>query len=239
MRKQKEQRIIDKPTPEQVKALLEKAKKGAKQPGQKKEKQAPDKFDLILKALDKYRAKVDKIEDILSQKDSTEQKTQTQEKPTSKEMLAEAEAEQEKAEKKKGQPGGSPGQPEQRQVSREEYEKLSDSEKIKLLEAQVQQQQGAKLSGRELLYGAVEVAKVFGPVAQTAIAKGGNSDNPLKEFLGQMQIYEKIQEGTIGRFFNYMKMLTSGRQKTILDNIAASSSGNVESARTDDGHIKK
>jgi len=238
MRKQKEERIFDKPTPEQVKALLEKAKKGAKELVQEKQKEAPDKLDLILETLTKYTAKVDRIESVLSQKDSTEQKNQTQHKPTSDEMLAEAQAEQEKAQEKQGQPGGVPGQA-QGQVSQEQYQTLPDSQKVKLLEAQLQQQPGGKLSNRELLYGAVEVSKIFAPVVQSAIAKGSNNSNALEQFLNQMKIFETLEQGVIGRFFSYMKMLTSGRQKTILDNFGTSSPENVEVPRTDEGRIRQ
>ncbi|MBA7530053.1 hypothetical protein ES705_22256 [subsurface metagenome] len=240
MTEKKQERIVDKPTKAEVKALLDKNKK----PVQKKKKRPPaanpDKLDLVLSTLNKYTEKVDRIETVLSAKDTKEQKGQTQDKPTSEELLRQAEAEQEKAQGKQEQPGQQPRQPQQ--LSQEQYQKLPDPEKVKILEAQLQQQgaqpQGiGKLTGQQALYGLIEIIKATGPTIQTAIAKGGNSDNPLKIFLDQMKTYESIEQGAIGRFFNYMKMLNPGQREKTMDNIATSP-GNVELPKTDDGRIK-
>lgn len=255
-----EQRIIDKPTPEQVKALLAKTEESKKKT-QEKKKGSPaassDKMDILLEKVEGLIKRQDRLEQLYNKgvvtaaDNPTEKKTTDQEKQatkTNEQLLKEAELEQEKAQGKQEQPGQQPGQA-QGQLTPEQYQALSAEEKVPILEAQLRQQPGAqlqgqpqspgKLSGAQALYGLVEIIKATGPTIQTAIAKGGsNSDSPLRTFLDQMKTYESIEQGAIGRFFSYMKMLTSGRQEAIIKNIATSP-GNVEIPKTDDGRIKE
>ncbi|GAI34388.1 unnamed protein product, partial [marine sediment metagenome] len=245
-----------------VKALLAKAKQ-SKKIAQKKKKgspaASPKKMDILLDKIEGLIKRQDRLESVYTKgvvtatgspgsgkkvSDHENQATKTNEQ-----VLKEVELEQERAQGKQKQPGQQPGQPQQ-QLTPEQYEALSPEKKVPILEAQLQQKQGGqfqgqpqqrigKLTGQQALYGLIEIIKATGPTIQTAIAKGGsNSDNPLKIFLDQMKTYESIEQGAIGRFFNYMKMLSPGQREKTMDNIATSGPGNVQIPKTDDGRIK-
>lgn len=271
-KKKSEERIFDngtkKPSKEEVKKLLKRAEEAAK----KRKKETPRKeeaslvkkldlviekvarIDIIEKTLNETREKTDKLEAIYNKavigagnNPTQGEETKDQEGLTNEEILARAQADQEKAAGQQ-QPGQQPGQG-RPFYQTPEYKKLSDKEKREAWEEGAQQQQsqqeqeqqpqqGGKLSSREVLYGAVEIAKVFAPVAQTAIAKSSNSDNPLKLFLDQMKTYESIEQGAISRFFNYMRMLSSGQRQSTMDSVATSPPSTVEQPQVDEGRIK-
>ncbi|MBA7496778.1 hypothetical protein ES702_07387 [subsurface metagenome] len=245
--KKREERIFDKPTKEQVKVVLAKAKKKM----QEKKKGAPDKFDLLLTKIDGIVRRQDKLESVYSKAvvtatpgASSEKKATDQEKQlTNEEKLAQVQAEQEKGTGQE-QAGQTQTQP---FYESPEYAKLSDKEKrlaweerARQQQAQHQQgqQQGGKLSNQQLLYGAIEVAKVFAPVAQTAIAKGSSDGSPLKTFFDQLGTYQKIESTIMNGFFNFMRNLSPGQREKQMDFIATSSPGKVEVPKNDEGRIK-
>lgn len=232
-----EERIFDHPTDsptlEKGKNIPEEKKKGAPAA-------SPDKVDILLEKVEGIATRQVRLEEIYNKGVVTakgvpgSQKKVTghdQGAKTSEEILAEAEAEQEKA-AGQGQPGQTqPQQQGQGQPFYEtpEYKKLSDKEKrlaweegARQQQAQQQPQGAVKVSNQQLLYGAIEVAKIFAPVAQTAIAKGGDGDNPLKSFLEQMKVYQNIESTVLGGFFNFMKNLSPQQRQTTMDNIATS-----------------
>ncbi|MBA7608887.1 hypothetical protein ES703_16071 [subsurface metagenome] len=250
MRKEKEERIFDNPTPEQAKGVLEKAKKITQNKKKGSAAASPDKMDIVLDKIELLTKRQARLEEIYTKgvvtatgpvSDTSKKKVNDQEKEagkTNEQLLAEAQAEQEKE----------TGQQPQGQMTPEQYEKLPDAEKVKLLEAQLQQQGGqlqtqaqtpGKLTGQQALYGLIEIIKATGPTIQTAIAKGGsNSESPLKTFLDQLQTYEGIEKGVMDRFFNWMKMLSPRQKEATINHIATSSPGNVEIPKTNDGRIK-
>lgn len=241
-----EQRIIDKPTPEQVKAVLEKAKKIA----QEKEKKSPaasgNKTEVLLEKIEGLIKRQDRIEQIYNKglptgSLSSGKKSPGQTQQSNEELLREAELEQQK-EAGKEEPGQQLGQPEG-QLSPEQYAKLPDAEKVKLLEQQIQLQQQQKtgkggLTGQAALYGLLEIAKTTSPVIIEAIkAKGGNNSDPLKAFFGQLGVYQKIESTIMDGFFNFMRNLSPGERQTRMDAIAKSPPGN-QTRETDEGRIK-
>ncbi len=244
MKEKKEQRIIDRPTPGQIKAVLEKAKKIA----QEKEKKspaasAPDKMDLVLEQISGLITRQTRLEELYNKgvvlptgSQSSEKKTTGQERQSNEELLAEAQAEQQKAAGQE-QPG-QPGQ-QQAQLTPEQYQALPAEKKVPILEAQVKAQQGqqqnvGKLTGQQALYGLIETIKAAVPAIQTAIAKGGSNGNPLDSFLSQMKIYEGIEQGALSRFFNYMKMLSPGQREAKMDKLDTS----APIQRSNEGRIK-
>lgn len=196
----------------------------------------PDKTDILLEKVEGLVKRQDRLEEIYTKGTVTttpgpgsEKKVtdQGQGGKTTEELLREAELEQERVQRKQEQQGK-----EQPFYETAEYAKLSDKEKRVAWEEgarqqqqmQGQQQGGVKLSNQQLLYGAIEVAKIFAPVAQTAIAKAGNSDNPLKSFLEQMKVYQNIENTVLGGFFNFMKNLSPQQRQNTMSNIVTSPS---------------
>ena len=243
-----QQRIFDNPTPEQVKAVLEKAKKKTQEKKKGSPAASPKKKDIVLEKIESLVKRQDRLEGIVTAvgAPSSEKKASDQEKQaikTNQEILAEVQGEQDKATGQE-EPGQTKGQ-----LTQEQYQALSPEKKVPILEAQLQQLQGGqfqgepqnpgKLTGREGLYGLVEVIKAAAPVVQTAVAKGGsNSDSPLKVFLSQLSTYESIEKGVMDRFFNWMKMLSPVQKEATISHIATSEPRNVEIPKTDEGHIK-
>ena len=248
MIKKKEERIFDNPTPEQVKAVLEKAKKITQNKKKGSPAATPDKMDKLLEKIESLVKRQDRLEGIVTAvgAPSSEKKATDQEKQaikTNEEILAQVQAEQDKATGQE-EPGQTKGQ-----LTQEQYQALSPEKKVPILEAQLQQQQGGqlqaqpqspgKLTGQQGLYGLIEVIKAAAPVVQTAVAKGGsNSDSPLKVFLSQLSTYESIEKGVMDRFFNWMKMLSPAQKEATISHIATSGPGNVEVPKTDEGRIK-
>lgn len=250
MTEKKQERIIDKPTPEQVKAVLEKAKKAAQEKKKGSPAASPDKMDMLLEKIEGLIKRQDRLEQVYTKgvvlptgSLSSEKKATGHEKQaTNEELLAEAEAEQERLAHQE-QPGEQPGQ-QSGQLSPQQYEKLPDSEKVKLLEQQLQLQQQQKtgkggLNGQAALYGLLEIAKTTSPVIIEAIkAKGGHNSNPLEAFFGQLGVYQKIQGTIMDGFFNFMRNLSPGERQTRMDAIAKSPPGNY-TRETDQGRIKE
>ncbi len=236
-KKKSQEGIKKKPTKQEVKAVLERAKKVA----EKKEKE--DKLDLVLSTLNKYTKKVDRIENILSGKDTEEQKAQTKltsEKTTTKkqltneEKLAQVQAEQEK-EKAAGQqqPGQQPGQP-QGKLTPEEQKVIGATQQFQQdigtaqaaqTEAQKagqQQQPGQILSpqGAWLLERASHAAEIILP--SFFQSKGSSSGSSLDGFFKQLGVYQKIESTIMNGFFNFMKNLSPQQRQITMDNIATS-----------------
>lgn len=216
MTEKKQERIVDKPSPEQVKQVLDKAKKVAKEPVQKNQKQAADKLDLVLNTLNKYTQKVDRIEDILSAKDTEQQKAQTQDKPTSEELLRQAEAEQEKTQGKKEKPGQHPGQPQQ--LTREQYQKLPDSQKVKILEQQLQTAQSQPGSPQSAwLLG--KLIDNVSPVVTAALQSGKSNSSSVSSFFEGLKDYGHLENAFLNNFFRFFKFLSPTDQAKGAKNI--------------------
>ncbi|MBA7612923.1 hypothetical protein ES703_20164 [subsurface metagenome] len=234
-----EERIIDKPTKEEVKDLIKRAEKMAKNPDDKKKtpasKKPVHKIDLVLtklgameNTLSKYTKKTDTIETLLSNKDSQEQKAQT--KLSSEEELAKIQAEQDKAQGKQ-QPGQQPGQaqgqqtPEQKVIgATQQFQQDVSQAQAAQTEAQKagqQPQPGQVLTpqGAWLLERAADAAKVIVPAI---LQSKGNTGTPLKAFFDQLKIYQSIENTIMGGFFNFMKNLSPQQRQATMDNIATS-----------------
>jgi len=250
MKEKKEERIFDKPTAKEVKAVLEKAKNIAQEKEKKSPAASPDKMDILLEKIEGLIKRQDRLETIYTKgvvlptgNQSSEKKaTGHEKKRTNEQLLAEAQAEQERLAHQE-QPGEQPGQ-QSEQLSPQQYEKLPDSEKVKLLEQQLQLQQQQKtgkvgVTGQQALVGLLELAKTTSPVIIEAIkAKGGNNSNPLEAFFGQLGVYQKIQGTIMDGFFNFMRNLSPGERQTRMDAIAKSPPGNY-TRETDQGRIKE
>ncbi len=234
-----EERIIDKPTKEEVKDLIKKAEEMAKNPDKKKTpatKKPIDKIDLVLNklgamesTLTKYVQKTDRMESILSAKDTEEQKGQTK-KLTPEEELAKIQAEQDK-EKAQGkqQPGQPQGKltPEEQKVigATQQFQQDIGAAQAAQTEAQKagqQPQPGQILSpqGAWLLERASHAAEIILP--SFFQSKGTNTGTPLKAFFDQLKIYQSIESTIMGGFFNFMKNLSPQQRQVTMDNIATS-----------------
>ena len=244
MIKKKEERIFDNPTPEQIKAVLEKAKKKTQEKKKGSAGSSPDKMDILLEKIEGLVKRQDRIEGIVTAvgAPSSEKKATDQEKQaikTNQELLREVELEQEKATGQE-EPGQTKGQ-----LTPEQYQALSPEKKVPILEAQLQAQQqqantgkGA-LSGQAALYGLLEIAKTTSPVIIEAIkAKGANNGAPLNAFFNQLGVYQKIESTIMDGFFNFMRNLSPGQRQVTMDSIATSGPGKVEIPKTDDRRIK-
>ncbi|MBA7713766.1 hypothetical protein ES703_122776 [subsurface metagenome] len=245
MIKKKEERIFDNPTPEQIKAVLEKAKKKTQEKKKGSAGSSPDKMDILLEKIEGLVKRQDRIEGIVTAvgAPSSEKKATDQEKQaikTNEQLLSEVELEQERAQGKQEQPG----QP-QAQLTPEQYQALSPEKKVPILEAQLQAQQQQPntgkggLNGQAALYGLLEIAKTTSPVIIEAIkAKGANNGAPLNAFFNQLGVYQKIESTIMDGFFNFMRNLSPGQRQVTMDSIATSGPGKVEIPKTDDRRIK-
>lgn len=227
--KKSEERIRDKPTKKEVKQVLARAEK----------KQKEEKLDLVLSklgtmenTLSKYVQKTDKIENILTAKDTEQQKKQT--KLSSEEELAKIQAEQDK-EKATGQqqPGQQPGQaqgkltPEEQRAIGATSQLQQDIATAKAAQERAQQQgqqpqpgQVLTPQGAWLLERASHAAEVILPAFFQS--KGSNTGTPLKAFFDQLKIYQSIESTIMGGFFNFMKNLSPQQRQVTMDNIATS-----------------
>jgi len=244
MIKKKEERIFDNPTPEQIKAVLEKAKKKTQEKKKGSPAASPKKKDIVLEKIESLVKRQDRLEEIVTAvgAPSSEKKATDQEKQaikTNEEILAQVQAEQDKATGQE-EPGQTKGQ-----LTQEQYQALSPEKKVPILEAQLQAQQQQPntgkggLNGQAALYGLLEIAKTTSPVIIEAIkAKGANSGDPLKAFFGQLGVYQKIESTIMDGFFNFMRNLSPGQRQVTMDSIATSGPGKVEIPKTDDRRIK-
>jgi len=223
-KKKSQEGIKKKPTKQEVKAVLERAKKVA----EKKEKE--DKLDLVLSTLNKYTKKVDRIENILSGKDTEEQKAQTKltsEKTTTKkqltneEKLAQVQAEQDASKGEAGQQT-----PEERVIgATKQFQQDIATGQAAQTQAQQQGQQpqpGQVLTpqGAWLLERASHAAEIILPAFFQS--KGSSSGSSLDGFFKQLGVYQKIESTIMNGFFNFMKNLSPQQRQITMDNIARS-----------------
>ena len=244
MIKKKEERIFDNPTPEQIKAVLEKAKKKTQEKKKGSPAASPKKKDIVLEKIESLVKRQDRLEEIVTAvgAPSSEKKATDQEKQaikTNEEILAQVQAEQDKATGQE-EPGQTKGQ-----LTQEQYQALSPEKKVPILEAQLQAQQQQPntgkggLNGQAALYGLLEIAKTTSPVIIEAIkAKGANNGAPLNAFFNQLGVYQKIESTIMDGFFNFMRNLSPGQRQVTMDSIATSGPGKVEIPKTDDRRIK-
>jgi len=207
---------IDKPKDR----IIDKSVSGKEKPPEKPK----DKLDLILekiggfeKSLKQYQEKTDKLEQVdnpsLSGKQNKGEGSETTGK-TNQQLLEEAEREQEQ-EEQTGQPQG--------QITQEEYQKLSDKEKVKFWEQQAQRasqgptaeqalaqgergqqpQTGATKTGinPQYIYLLTKTIENLGPIVQTAIAKGGGGEKSGEslETLGKELVVGLIKKSIGGQ----------------------------------------
>lgn len=228
MTKKKEEHIIDKPTKKEIKTLLKKADKVFKNPEKKKTPKQPDKLDLILSNLKNFENRLntdhdrlDRIENLLSKRDTDEQKKQIKSTPelTPEEKLAQAQEAQKKVAGQE-QPGQAQGQPTPEEAAQAALQLQRD-----IATAQGQQDQG-KQPGQALtpqnawlLERVADAAKVIVPAV---LQSKNNTGNPLKGFFEQLKIYQSVENTVLSGFFNFMKMLPGNQREAAISGIMTS-----------------
>jgi len=187
------------------------------------------KIDTIEKTLKETRKKTDKLEAVYNKTvgATNPNDKSTKKKPTNEELLAQAQAEQEKA-AGQGQSGQQAGQqtPEQRALgATQQFQQ--DVAQAQAAQTQAQQQgqraQPGQLltpQGAWLLERAAHAAEVVLPAFFQS--KGSNTGVPLKAFFDQLKIYQSIENTIMGGFFNFMRNLSPQQRQTTMDNIATS-----------------
>lgn len=225
-----------KPSNQEVKALLDKAKKVA----EKKEKASlakkldlmlkkVGKIDTIEKTLKEIKARTDKLEAVYNKPviGATNPKDKsTKKKPTNEELLAQVQAEQEKAQGKKEQPAQQPGQTQEQTVLGATQQFREDIGTAQAAQEQAQQkgqqpQPGQVLTpqGAWLLERASHAAEIILPAF---FQSKGSSGNPLKGFFDELKIYQGIEHTVLDGFFNYMKMLPGSQRQETMRSIQSS-----------------
>lgn len=249
------------PSKKQVKELTEKGKgmakteqkkdsqeKEAQEKKKREQKKAPDKVDLILTTLKRYVQKVDRMENILSAKDSQDQKTQT--KLSSAEELAKIEAEQDKerAQRKQGQPGQQPGQG-QAFYETPEYQKLSKEERLKAWEEgarqqqaqlQAQQGQGQQPGDPDNFERLMRIINGVGPLVVQGLKEDKKDSGSLGSFFQNLKVYSSVENSIMGNAFRWVKLLSPNQQQAGARNLmeqAANLPGLPEILR-ERGHVE-
>lgn len=228
---------------EKLKAFIRKTKKLAEDPqkvtkaeaaeilAKAEKKIEEDKFSTIIQQLEtmhksqtKYQDKVDRMENILSAKDSQDQKTQT--KLSSEEEIAKIEADQDK-QKSQGQP---------QQLTPEQYQKMSDSEKVPLLEAQLQAERGNPNNFAKIMQGINAVS----PVVIEALRHNQKNSGSIGSFFENLKIYSGVENAMLGNVFRFFKLLSPNQQAQGAQSLiekAANLPGFPEIPPIDTGHI--
>ncbi|GAI61173.1 unnamed protein product [marine sediment metagenome] len=187
------------------------------------------KIDTIEKTLKKTREKTDRLEALLSGKDTEGQKKQT--KLSSEEELKKIEAQQEQEkvagrQQPKQPPGQQPGQTQEQKVIGATQQFQQDIATAQAAQAQAQQkgqQPQAGLitpQGAWLLEKASHAAEIILPAFFQS--KGSSGGNPLKGFFDELKIYQGIEHTVLDGFFNYMKMLPGSQRQETMRSIQSS-----------------
>lgn len=252
MTEKKEERIFDNPTPEQVKALLAKAKESKKK-SQEKKKGSPDKFDLLLTKIDGLVKRQDRLESAYNKgvvtlkrsPDSGKKATGQENQPTNEEVLAQVQAEQEKA---TGQGKPRQTQPQQQGQGQPfyetpEYKKLSDKEARLAWEegARQQQQQLQAQQGNPNNWGKImQGINAVSPVVIEAMRGNKSNSGSIGSFFENLKIYSGVENAMLGNVFRFFKLLSPNQQAQGAQSLiekAAKLPGFPELPPIDTGHI--
>jgi vacuolar-type H+-ATPase subunit I/STV1 len=230
--KKSEERIFDHPTPEQIKGVLEKAKKISQNKKKGSPAASPKKKDIVLEKIESLLKRQDRLEKIITAvgAPSSEKKATDQEKQatkTNEEILAQVQAAQEKAQGK--QEAG-------QQLTAEQYQKMSNSEKVPLLEAQLQAQQGNPNNWGKIVQGINAVS----PVVIEAMRHNQKNSGSIGSFFENLKIYSGVENAMLGNVFRFFKLLSPNQQAQGAQSLiekAAKLPGFPELPPIDTGHI--